>query len=78
MYSCKTASIVPKFPDLDYLREIWIEPGNPQPTSRRDHSAVMFNNIMYVYGGFVDQTGSSQEFWAFSTGDSIYFVSQCK
>lgn len=52
--------------DLGHLREVWVEPGSPQPTCRRDHSAVVHNSTMYVYGGFGDTSGSSQEFWAYS------------
>ncbi|KAK7508588.1 hypothetical protein BaRGS_00000154, partial [Batillaria attramentaria] len=35
--------------DLGHLHEVWIEPGSLQPTCRRDHSAVVHNNNMYVY-----------------------------
>ncbi|KAK7109648.1 hypothetical protein V1264_013652 [Littorina saxatilis] len=52
--------------DLCHLREVWIEPGEAQPLCRRDHSAVVYNNLMYVYGGFVDSAGANQEMWAFS------------
>ncbi|CAL8376440.1 unnamed protein product, partial [Gadus morhua 'NCC'] len=33
------------------------------PTNRKSHSAVVFGSSMFVYGGYVDMRGSSQEFW---------------
>ena len=49
---------------------MWIEPGAAQPLCRRDHSAVIHNNIMYIYGGFVDSAGANQELWAFNIGET--------
>ncbi|KAL4635548.1 ras guanine nucleotide exchange factor F-like [Arapaima gigas] len=37
-----------------------LDPGN-----RKGHSAVVFQSSMYVYGGYVDMKGSSQDFWKF-------------
>nr|KAG5714159.1 hypothetical protein BaRGS_018376 [Batillaria attramentaria] len=76
-YWCVTASMVVNkmktVPcDLGHLHEVWIEPGSLQPTCRRDHSAVVHNNNMYVYGGFVDSAGSSQEFWAYSIDTTMW------
>ena len=59
------------FTDLGHLREVWIEPGAAQPLCRRDHSAVVHNNLMYVYGGFMDCGGASQELWAFNIGEKL-------
>ncbi|XP_046584084.1 uncharacterized protein LOC124291194 [Haliotis rubra] len=48
----------------------------PQPTSRRDHSAVMHCGIMYIYGGFVDLRGSSSELWGYHADEDYWqFIS---
>ncbi|XP_041366475.1 uncharacterized protein LOC121381294 [Gigantopelta aegis] len=39
------------------------------PTGRRDHTAVLYNSAMFVYGGFVDIKGSSTEFWMYSINE---------
>ncbi|XP_007894559.1 ras guanine nucleotide exchange factor F [Callorhinchus milii] len=36
------------------------------PINRREHSAVVFEAKMYIYGGYVDIKGPSQEFWSFT------------
>eukprot|EP00061_Rhincodon_typus_P016227 g44328.t1 len=36
------------------------------PKNRKGHTAVVFEAQMYVYGGYVDIKGPSQEFWSFS------------
>ncbi|XP_041056084.1 leucine-zipper-like transcriptional regulator 1 isoform X2 [Carcharodon carcharias] len=36
------------------------------PRNRKGHTAVVFESQMYVYGGYVDIKGPSQEFWSFS------------
>ncbi|KAM6984969.1 kelch domain-containing protein 3 [Aplochiton taeniatus] len=33
------------------------------PGNRKGHSAVVFGSAMYIYGGYIDMRGSSQEFW---------------
>uniref|UniRef100_UPI00358E794A uncharacterized protein isoform X3 n=1 Tax=Myxine glutinosa TaxID=7769 RepID=UPI00358E794A len=33
------------------------------PSNRRGHSAVLFNHVMHVYGGYMDLGGPSDEFW---------------
>ncbi|XP_067114834.1 kelch domain-containing protein 3 isoform X1 [Osmerus mordax] len=38
---------------------------NQMPVNRKGHSAVMFSSTMYIYGGYIDMRGSSQEFWSF-------------
>ncbi|XP_062600954.1 uncharacterized protein LOC134262580, partial [Saccostrea cucullata] len=52
-------------PDVLHVRQVSCEPGFPQPCTRRHHSAVVHDGVMYVYGGYVDLRGSSSEFWAF-------------
>ncbi|XP_014454781.1 leucine-zipper-like transcriptional regulator 1 [Alligator mississippiensis] len=41
------------------------------PANRKGHSAVVYSSSMYVYGGYFDIKGISQEFWAlsFDTGE---------
>uniref|UniRef100_UPI003AAE23CE leucine-zipper-like transcriptional regulator 1 homolog isoform X1 n=2 Tax=Centroberyx gerrardi TaxID=166262 RepID=UPI003AAE23CE len=39
-------------------------PKTQMPTNRKGHSAVVFGSAMFVYGGYVDMRGSSQEFWS--------------
>ncbi|XP_043916597.1 tip elongation aberrant protein 3-like [Protopterus annectens] len=36
------------------------------PANRKGHSAAVYNSFMYLYGGYVDIKGISQEFWSFS------------
>lgn len=36
-----------------------------QPSGRRGHSAVVFNGVMHVFGGYQDLRGSSSELWTF-------------
>ncbi|XP_078084041.1 leucine-zipper-like transcriptional regulator 1 isoform X1 [Mustelus asterias] len=36
------------------------------PRNRKGHTAVVFEAQMYVYGGYVDIKGPSQEFWSFN------------
>ncbi|XP_076460753.1 uncharacterized protein LOC143293582 [Babylonia areolata] len=68
--------------DLGHLREVWAEPGAAQPMCRRDHSAVIHNNLMYVFGGFKDTTGASQELWAFNIDEEewtdLTHLSHCR
>ncbi|XP_064614001.1 uncharacterized protein LOC135477737 [Liolophura sinensis] len=52
--------------DLQYIRKITTQTGQPHPSGRRDHSAVIYEDAMYIYGGFTDVTGSSNELWKFS------------
>ncbi|XP_076348560.1 uncharacterized protein LOC143246196 isoform X3 [Tachypleus tridentatus] len=36
-----------------------------QPSGRRGHTALKYNGMMYIYGGYQDFKGSSGELWAF-------------
>jgi len=40
----------------------------PFPIGRRGHTAVLYGNSMYIYGGYVDMKGSSGELWQFNFG----------
>ncbi|XP_007227956.3 kelch domain-containing protein 3 [Astyanax mexicanus] len=33
------------------------------PSNRKGHSAVVMESSMYIYGGYIDMRGTSQEFW---------------
>ncbi|XP_025022133.1 leucine-zipper-like transcriptional regulator 1 [Python bivittatus] len=35
------------------------------PVNRKGHSAVVYSGNMYIYGGYIDIKGASQEFWTF-------------
>ncbi|ETE70891.1 hypothetical protein L345_03292, partial [Ophiophagus hannah] len=35
------------------------------PVNRKGHSAVVYRGNMYIYGGYIDIKGASQEFWTF-------------
>ncbi|XP_051866854.1 uncharacterized protein si:dkey-3d4.3 [Pristis pectinata] len=41
------------------------EPAKQAPKNRKGHSAVVFEAQMFIYGGYVDIVGPSQEFWSF-------------
>ena len=38
------------------------------PVGRRGHTAVLYGNSMYIYGGYIDMKGSSGELWQFNFG----------
>ncbi|GFO46319.1 tip elongation aberrant protein 1 [Plakobranchus ocellatus] len=53
--------------DLQCVRKY--RPDSPsclRPTGRREHSCVIYRKSLYVYGGFLDSSGSTDEFWAFN------------
>lgn len=56
-------------PDVQHVRQVSCEPGFPQPGTRRHHSAVVHDDVMYVYGGHIDLKGSSSEMWAFHVAE---------
>lgn len=43
--------------------------------NRRYHSAVVYRNKMYVFGGLIDIRGSTDEFWSFDLGMCFYLLS---
>ncbi|KAH9500096.1 hypothetical protein Btru_076593 [Bulinus truncatus] len=57
--------------DLLSVRK-WCMPTSHQPSGRREHSAVIYKNCMYIYGGYLDNSGSSDEFWLFNIADEIW------
>ena len=38
------------------------------PKGRRSHTATVFQDSMYIYGGYQDLKGSTSELWAFHFG----------
>jgi len=40
----------------------------PYPVGRRGHTAVLYCNSMFIYGGYIDMKGSSAELWQFNFG----------
>ncbi|XP_048245687.1 uncharacterized protein LOC124131001 isoform X2 [Haliotis rufescens] len=58
--------------DQQFVHKPCTEVNVQQPTSRRDHSAVMHCGIMYIYGGFVDLRGSSSELWAYNADEDYW------
>lgn len=43
-----------------------------QPAGRRGHSAVVYDGVMHVFGGYQDLRGSSSELWTFDLSKSIF------
>ena len=41
------------------------------PKGRRSHTATVFQDSMYIYGGYQDLKGSSSELWAFHFGKDL-------
>ena len=47
------------------------------PKGRRGHTAIVFEDSMYIYGGYQDLRGSSSELWAFHfPSQTWHYVSQ--
>ena len=44
------------------------------PKGRRSHTATVFQDSMYIYGGYQDLKGSSPELWAFHFGEKMEFA----
>ena len=36
-----------------------------RPIGCREHSALIYNDYMYIYGGFTEDHGSLGDFWSF-------------
>ncbi|CAG5117730.1 unnamed protein product [Candidula unifasciata] len=52
--------------DLHHVHKFCCESYRASPVGRREHSAVVYKSSMYIYGGFLDSSGSTDEFWVFS------------
>ncbi|XP_066542815.1 kelch domain-containing protein 3 [Hoplias malabaricus] len=46
-----------------YLQEQSSTSQHVVPSNRKGHSAVVLESSMYIYGGYIDIRGTSQEFW---------------
>ena len=59
------------FPIIDYhsqsskWRKFAAPKGVVTPKGRRSHTATVFQDSMYIYGGYQDLKGSTSELWAF-------------
>ena len=42
------------------------------PKGRRSHTATVFKDSMYIYGGYQDLKGSTSEMWTFHFGKKMY------
>ncbi|KAK2158955.1 hypothetical protein LSH36_161g05042 [Paralvinella palmiformis] len=64
---------------LDLESSIWrrscIESDVLTPGGRRGHTAVIDHAIMYIYGGYIDLKGSSNELWMFDLDNEIWHLS---
>ncbi|KAM4626186.1 kelch domain-containing protein 1-like isoform 1-T2 [Discoglossus pictus] len=45
-----------------------VEGKEARPTNRKGHSAVVYQDDMYIYGGYFDIKGAVEEFWVYSFG----------
>ncbi|XP_048096044.1 tRNA wybutosine-synthesizing protein 2/3/4-like isoform X1 [Alosa alosa] len=63
---------------FDIEKEEWrysegqIQPSQPAPVNRKGHSAVVFGSAMYIYGGYIDIRGPSQEFWKYEFDTGVW------
>ena len=44
------------------------------PKGRRSHSATVFQDSLYIYGGYQDLKGSSSELWSFHFGNFFFYL----
>ncbi|KAK3543840.1 hypothetical protein QTP70_030077 [Hemibagrus guttatus] len=63
---------------FDTAKEHWffIEEQSPlaqdvAPANKKGHSAIVLGSSMFIYGGYIDMRGTSQEFWRFDLGVSV-------
>ena len=47
--------------------------GVQTPKGRRSHTATVFQDSLYIYGGYQDLKGSSSELWSFHFGKNFLF-----
>ena len=66
-----TAETIHFFPCL-FQDNVWRKFKAPKgvvvPKGRRSHTATVFQDSMYIYGGYQDLKGSTSELWAFHFG----------
>ena len=44
------------------------------PCSRRGHTAVVYQDALHVFGGYVDLKGAVNEFWSLDFGKMIVYI----
>lgn len=47
--------------------------GVATPKGRRSHTATVYQDSLYIYGGYQDLKGSTSELWAFHFGKNNFF-----
>ncbi|XP_028846091.1 leucine-zipper-like transcriptional regulator 1 homolog isoform X2 [Denticeps clupeoides] len=47
-------------------------PQRAMPVNRKAHSAVVMGSAMYIYGGYIDMRGSSQELWEYDFDTRVW------
>ncbi|XP_063069065.1 kelch domain-containing protein 3 [Engraulis encrasicolus] len=63
---------------FDTEKEVWrysqgqSRPSQPVPLNRKGHSAVVLGRAMYLYGGYIDMRGSSQELWKYQFDTGVW------
>ncbi|XP_036446890.1 ras guanine nucleotide exchange factor F [Colossoma macropomum] len=64
---------------FDTGKEKWLhlqEQSSPSqhvvPSNRKGHSAVVLESSMYIYGGYIDMRGTSQEFWRLDLDSRVW------
>ncbi|XP_017325806.1 uncharacterized protein si:dkey-3d4.3 isoform X1 [Ictalurus punctatus] len=64
---------------FDTAKEHWfyIEEQSPlsqnvAPSNKKGHSAVVLGSCMFIYGGYIDMRGTSQEFWRFDMDSRLW------
>ncbi|XP_021435307.1 kelch domain-containing protein 3 isoform X2 [Oncorhynchus mykiss] len=50
---------------------------NQVPVNRKGQSAMVFSSAMYIYGGYIDMIGSSQEFWKLDFDTKLWTLLDC-
>ncbi|BFY98915.1 hypothetical protein BsWGS_01955 [Bradybaena similaris] len=60
--------------DLNHVHKFCCESYRASPVGRREHSAVVYKASMYIYGGFLDSSGSTDEFWVFSIEENEWKI----
>ncbi|XP_031438228.1 leucine-zipper-like transcriptional regulator 1 homolog isoform X2 [Clupea harengus] len=46
--------------------------GQPVPVNRKGHTTVVLGSAMYIYGGYIDMRGASQEFWKYDFDTGVW------
>lgn len=60
----------------NHCRKLIRKGGIPQPQGCRGHTAVVHQGAMFIYGGYRDLKGSTNELWRFDFG-TLFFILMC-